>query len=235
MIRRSAARTGLAATVAAGVLISGCSLIRDDKPTVEPPSTFSGPATTLLDLPPLGPPADGVEPTAVVLGDSITYFSTDELRVASPATVIDAWPARTMVKPTVGDSALPQVKSLLKYGPIPWVIALGTNDAAYGLFSADDLFNHTNQLLDAVGRDRCIAWVMPVVRPPMTKEQIARAREFSDIVKFATAAMSCVTYVEWPEMVSKRPALLDVDGVHPTESGQQVFANLIAEAILQMQ
>lgn len=168
--------------------------------------------------------------TFVVLGDSITYQATDAIHEIVPSAVVDAFPGRAMVVPFVSDTGLERVPDLPLDDTAHLVVALGTNDAGYAGHSADQLQAQLDTLLDAIGRQRCITWVLPYVQAPRSDEEIARVEAFGARLRAEMSSLPCGSVLDWPAVAAADPSLVGPDGVHLTPEGDVAFARLIASA-----
>ncbi len=86
-------------------------------------------------------------------------------------------------------------------------------------------------LLDAIGRDRCVAWVLPFATDPQGPIQLADTETFRQIVTAAVETLDCHRVLDWGELAGLDPNLLASDGVHLSDLGTQRFADLIAFGI----
>jgi hypothetical protein len=170
------------------------------------------------------------EGTFIVLGDSITYQSTDAILGLVPSAVVDAFPGRTMVVPFVSDTGLERVPDLPLDDASHLVVALGTNDAGYDAHSAGALQEELDTLLDAIGRERCITWVLPYVQAPRSQVEISRVEAFGARLRAEMSSLPCGAVLDWPAVVTEDPTLVGPDGVHPTPAGHDAFARLVASA-----
>lgn len=197
------------------VLTAGCS-------SVSVPGTAPAPTT-----PPAATPAPGHAVPAVILGDSLTVQATDRLRAALPAVVIDAVIGRTIARANLTDEALSRVPELVAADPAWFVVELGTNDSTFAGHEPSEMAVDIAALLDAIGRDRCIAWVLPYATAPRTPEQIADTETFRELARREVESLACHRVLDWAELVQDDPNLLASDGVHLTDLGMQRMTDLV--------
>lgn len=200
---------------------AGCSL------TDTPPAT--APAQP-IDRPP-ATPAGVHAVAAVVLGDSLTVQATPAIVAHIPTAVIDAQVGRTIARANLTDEALSRVPELAAHDAAWFVVELGTNDSTFGGHTPDEMTADVTALLDAIGRDRCIAWVLPFATDPRTPMQLADTETFRQIVTTAVESLACHRVLDWGELAGLDPNLLASDGVHLSDVGIQRFADLIAFGI----
>ena len=235
----SEVRTGWSSTGAAfvaGLLIvaSGCS---------PAPGGNAAPGPVGPDGKPGGPPASLVAGTAagapgkplgthavpaVVLGDSLSVQATPQYQAKIPGVVVDAVVGRTIVKPNLSDEALSQVPHLVTIDAAWFVVELGTNDSTFAGYPAEQMQHDVDALLDAIGRDRCIAWVLPYAKSPRSPSQIAATNTFRTIAKTTVGKLACNRLLDWGALASADPHILSSDGVHLTPLGMQRLAELVA-------
>jgi lysophospholipase L1-like esterase len=175
------------------------------------------------------------EPAAsrvTIVGDSLTVQSQIELRDAVDGALVDACNGRTITGPIATDDALGRIEPLQASAPDWWVVALGTNDAAYGGRTPQVVGVSARQLLDAIGAEACVAWVLPAVQAPVTQAAIDNVVAAQQAITAELDRQDCHEVVDWPGAVAEdAQLLLDVDGIHLSEDGRQRFAELVADAI----
>jgi lysophospholipase L1-like esterase len=204
--------TGVALVVA--LVVAGCG--DDDAPDqfIQCGDARPGPAKTTL------------------IGDSLSVQSQLELRDAIDGAVVDACNGRTIIQPISSDDGIGRIAPLEESQPDWWVVALGTNDAAYGQRAPQVVGVSARQLLDALGPDACVAWVLPAVASPATRAAIDNVVGAQEAIATELEQQDCHEVVDWPGEVEDDAAdLLDVDGIHLTDEGRQRFAELVADAI----
>jgi lysophospholipase L1-like esterase len=200
------------------ITVAGCSALQTERP-----------------LPTAMPPPITVDPefaaSPVIIGDSLTEMSRDVLATWLDRAVVDAASGRTMVTPGLTDAAISRVAELPREPGRPWIVALGTNDAGYDLLPPDELAADLSALLEAIGTDRCLAWVLPHVESPRPPEEIASVDAFAAVVTDTMASLPCGSVLDWPSVVAATPGLIDNDGVHLTPAGVDAFVILMATQI----
>jgi lysophospholipase L1-like esterase len=207
---RRATGVALAVTLA----VAGCG--DDDAPDqfIQCGDARAGPAKTTL------------------IGDSLSVQSQLELRDTIDGAVVDACNGRTIIQPISSDDGIGRIAPLEESDPDWWVVALGTNDAAYGQRAPQVVGVSARQLLDALGPDACVAWVLPAVASPATQAAIDNVAGAQEAIVAELEEQDCYEVVDWPGEVQDDAAdLLDVDGIHLTEEGRRRFAELVADAI----
>jgi lysophospholipase L1-like esterase len=174
--------------------------------------------------------ATDVEPSRVaILGDSLSVQAQAEYREAIDDALVDACNGRTIVEPIVVDDGLGRIAAVQASEPDWWVVALGTNDAAYGARPAEATRAHTRQLLDAIGPQACVAWVLPAVQPPAPDTAIANVAAARQVISDELRRRTCQAIVDWSAAVAAEPGLLGSDGIHLTTVGRERLADLVAD------
>ncbi len=216
----SAMVLGICGVVVATVT-SGCA---DDSPAAAPLATIAVESIT-----PAPPVTDGSG--VLLLGDSLTDQSRAALAVAMPLLAVDAFVGRTVSQPLLADTGLGRVGELRGTAPRWWIVELGTNDAAFAKRSLDDMRADIGQLLDAIGREACVAWVLPYVVGPVPSDDIDRTNGFALIAADEVGKLNCHAIIQWSETVTAETNILGADGIHFTDHGRQRYAEVIAQAI----
>ncbi len=183
----------------------------------------------------------GTEPTVirsvVMVGDSITQGSTDELHAAFESTGvtdvrIDAERGRRI---EVGNgkgsgplSGKRTVYNLLAEGLTPdaWIIALGTNDV--GSYASAEAYGELiDGLLGMLPNDTPLVWVN-VDRPQYEDD----TNVFNLVLEQRITDRGNAVIAGWFAVASDPEAdLLRSDDLHPNNDGQQAFALITVEAI----
>ena len=183
----------------------------------------------------------GTEPTVirsvVMVGDSITQASTDELQAvfesANLADVrIDAERGRRI---EVGNgkgsgplSGQRTVYNLLAEGLTPdaWIIALGTNDV--GSYASAEAYGELiDGLLTMLPADTPLVWVN-VDRPQYEDD----TNVFNLVLEQRITDRGNAVVADWFALASDPEAdLLRSDDLHPNNDGQQAFALITVEAL----
>lgn len=210
----------------AALSAGGCGTACEGDCAAPPDTTW--PEATVPD--PLAAPGSGL----VVLGDSLTVESREAIAAVLPGATIDAVGGRTIARSHLSDAGLDRVAELRQAGPTQWVVALGTNDAAYALRPDDEIRADVTDLLDAIGPDACVLWVLPYVVDPVPQEGIDRASAAAFVIAEQVGRLACRAVVPWGAAVTAEPGLIEADGVHLTELGRQRFAAAIADAVTRL-
>jgi lysophospholipase L1-like esterase len=178
---------------------------------------------------------DGAEQAAprsvVVVGDSITFMSTDALRrgltdLGLDVLAIDAQVGRRM---TVGTDLLYPGTAVVEFvaasePPDLWVIALGTNDIGqYADAAAYEAEVRT--LLGTVPEDAPLAWVDTWHADRLTECQI-----LNGVLRTVLADRPATTVVDWYSH-GDDDGVVSSDGVHPTDTGTEVFGLAVAGGV----
>ncbi|MEQ1874793.1 MAG: GDSL-type esterase/lipase family protein [Ilumatobacteraceae bacterium] len=222
-------------------LVAGCSTTK----TYAGPEGAEGPGDPGGTNPGsiLGP--DGVsglpltEVTSIAMvGDSITEGSADELEAAFADegiddVVIDGESSRRIKisnssSDGPGMSGVNAVKALLDSGadPTVWVIALGTNDV--GSFGTPqecaDLIEEITTLLPPPAH---LIWVN-VYRPL----ELRQTKVFNEVLESVIEARGAAVVADWYAIATdpEHDVLRD-DEIHPNDSGQVAFAELVVQAL----
>jgi lysophospholipase L1-like esterase len=172
----------------------------------------------------------------VMIGDSITHGSSDELRtgfasLGFPDAIIEAQQDKRM---TAGNDSNPAGADIARYvvGADPdgehedelWVVALGTNDInQYG--SLDDIGTQVDELLAAIPEDAAVLWVNTFYAGSDGGDGEVNLMIADRLEQRGNAAI-----VPWSSYATG-DGVLTGDGVHPTAFGQQVFAGLVVGAV----
>lgn len=217
-------------------LIAGVTAMAGLAACGDPPRGYFADATV-----PDGSSPTGEGPTSVtsvvMVGDSITEASTDELQgVFASAGItdvrIDAERGRRI---EVGNgkgsgplSGMNTVYQLLSEGLTPdvWVIALGTNDVG-SYPSAEAYGTLIDGLLQMIPIDTPLVWVN-VDRPQYADDTTV----FNQVLEGRIAARGSAVVADWFALASDPNAdLLRSDDLHPNNDGQQAFAVMTLGAI----
>jgi lysophospholipase L1-like esterase len=173
---------------------------------------------------------DGDGPRLVLVGDSISALSEDELRAA----LADRSVRMAAIQGEgLAGGGLTTAGGLGSMGawaadvaadePEVVVVALGTNDALLGELALPDALAAWDRIAEA-HEAACLVGVSF----PAGGEGVdaAEARALDDRMR----ARSDVV-VPWAEAAAADPGrYLEADGIHPTTAGQELFASLVADA-----
>lgn len=165
-------------------------------------------------------------PVSVLVGDSISI-------PISPSGIgwVDASGSRTVWSSGRGPSTSGTgYEAILKAArivePGRWVvIELGTNDVTN---PSSTYPWRVQQALDAVPKNRCVAWVTPH-RSAVAYQQ--RIDIWVDEVRSRIAGHPCRAIVEWRAKASSTPGLLRSDGIHLTARGNEVLHDMIVDVV----
>lgn len=218
-------------------LVAGCSTTK----TYAGPEGPVGPGGTdpgsVLD--PDGVPVPSLtEVTSIAMvGDSITEGSADELEAAFAAegiddVVIDGEASRRIEIASnangPGVSGVNAVKAILESGadPTVWVIALGTNDV--GSFGTpQDCAELIEEITILLPLPAHLIWVN-VYRP----SDIRETKVFNEVLAGVIEARGAATVADWYAVATDpNHDVLRSDELHPNDSGQVAFAELVVQAL----
>lgn len=148
-----------------------------------------------------------------VIGDSVTVGATPAIQRIMPKAIIDAKVSRSLkVAPGIVGQLAGQ-NALRRFV----VISLNTNSAATtGDFDA---------IAQAVGPDH----VLVLVTGHGDRSWIPTANQAA--VDYVGAHPGSAILADWNAAISAHPEMLAADGVHPDESGADIYANTIRDAI----
>lgn len=175
--------------------------------------------------------------SVVMIGDSITVASTDELEakfgeVGFRDVLIQAQNSKRMAE-SFGDN--PSGSSIARFivGAEPddhsgelWVVALGTNDVNQ-YSSPDDVAAAVNEVLDNVPDESPLVWVDTYYR-----DRSDGAAMVNEVIASRLERRGNAVVAPWSAYAVNDGVLID-DGVHPTTSGQAVFAAVVAATAAQ--
>jgi len=158
--------------------------------------------------------------TVDVVGDSITYLSSPEIRrsLSSYSYTIRATEGDTM------DQMFPAIQELSADPARDWVVELGTNDAREigGDWSASYA-----QEVAALQPEPCVLLV--TVNPRIG----ARAALIDRDMDWTALTNHHVHLLDWGTLEWDSPRWVDPDGIHPTAKGSAELAKLIRLALRQ--
>ena len=186
--------------------------------------------TISLDLAPTVAPVDTGH-GMVLLGDSLADQSRGALAAVVPQLTVDAFVGRTIAEPFLADTGTGRVADLARLNPTWWIIELGTNDAAFARHPLEEMRADIVELLDTIGRDACVAWILPAVTAPVDPAAIDLANGFGLLAVDEVSRLACHAVIHWSETVTAETDVLGPDGVHFTDHGMERFAALIADGI----
>jgi lysophospholipase L1-like esterase len=178
-------------------------------------------------------PGSGQPPASVwVLGDSITVLSDTAIRteLAAAGVVAQGIDAESGRRIAVGDdtplNGIAAMQRLIDQGITAdtWVIALGTNDAGQ-YASGEEEQAVMAQLLALIPAESEVVWVDTCL--PGREDQTDR---INDSIAAVLDDREGASIAKWSDVCTDEGVLV-ADLVHPTPAGQQLFAELILDAI----
>ena len=197
------------------------------------------------DLEPLVPVATGTDPTGgdgaqtaasaetvAMIGDSITFLSTELLRAGLAGTgldvlVIDAQIGRRIA---VGSDGQPYpgtdiVEFIANSNPPDvWVIALGTNDI--GQYpDAAEFGAQVQALLGLIPSAAPLVWV-----DTWKGSRLEETRLVNETLHALLDGRDDAIVVDWASHADD-VGIVSSDGVHPTEGGTAVFSQVVADGV----
>ena len=221
--RRGALRCGLTALIGA-FATSACATDRER--ITAPP--FGAPAPI---VPGAGPPANADEIRSVaMIGDSITVGAREPLtRMFAAADLqVIALDAENGRRIAVGSGAVASgidvagVVAAASPAPDLWVVALGTNDVQQ--YSPDEFASLVSELLAEIPGGAPVVWVD--VHIDQAVDVCAR---FNTALSTALGARGGAVVAPWSAIAPTDGALSD--GIHPTNTGTQLFADVVAASV----
>ena len=177
--------------------------------------------------------ADEVD-SIVMIGDSITVASTPALEeqfaeLGYDDPLIQAVVGKRIAVSSASNPSGVQVAEFI-VGSEPdsdgqlWVVALGTNDVnQYG--SPDEIAAVVNEMLDAVPDDVPLVWVDTFYRAEPEGAALINAIVADRLARRGNSVMA-----PWNAFAAN-DGVVQTDGVHPTDAGQVVFADVVAATI----
>ncbi len=177
-------------------------------------------------------PTIGRPSTVAVVGDSLTLSAEDEIvralvRRGLHVLAIDGVESRRMSRGSSrlppGTDAVAAIESVTDPGV--WVIALGTNDVASDE-SLDEFRTEMRDVLDLIPADDPVIWVDLWIAG--REEAVARANRMIRVELGRRDGGSAV--VDWYSHGTEE-GVITSDGVHLTQSGQDLFADSIAASV----
>jgi lysophospholipase L1-like esterase len=222
-----------AAGIAAGCTEPGTSASEDAPlPTIGLDGGLADIATIPSDV--VADDADDLD-SIVMIGDSITVASTPALEeqfagLGFDDSAIEAVVGKRIAVSTGGNPSGVDVADFIvgaddgdSDGEL-WIVALGTNDVnQYG--SPDEIAAVVNEMLDAVPDDVPLVWVETYYRSESDGAALINA-----IVTDRLARRGNSVVAPWNAFASG-DGIVQSDGVHPTDAGTIVFADVVAATI----
>jgi hypothetical protein len=178
--------------------------------------------------------ADDVD-SVVMIGDSITVASTPALEdqfadMGFDVSAIEAVVGKRMVMSSPNNPSGVNVADFITGGGGGdsdgqlWIVALGTNDInQYG--SPDEIAAAVNEMLNAVPDDVPLVWVDTYYRAESEGAALVNAIIADRLSRRGNSVMA-----PWNAFASG-DGVVRSDGVHPTEAGTVVFADVVGATI----
>ncbi len=206
--------------VAASVALAACNSGRGE--LTAPPVGGSDPTA------PAGEGAGEARETVGIIGDSITVGSQDAIVAAVEAlgvevVAVDAASGRRLVADGTVGSGVDAARRVAAADPDVWVVALGTNDVP-NLEAQEDYAVAIDRMLREVPEDVPLVWVDVYVEWDETA-----TGAFNGVLRDRVDARGSTVVVDWAARAAAEDLLRD--GVHPTERGGLVFADLVAAGV----
>jgi lysophospholipase L1-like esterase len=187
--------------------------------------------TTELDATDSG---DG-PPRIAMVGDSITFMSTEPLRAGFTAqglevVTIDAQVGRRMTVGSAGQlyPGTDVVRFIAADGAVDvWVVALGTNDVG----QYDDAAEYTEQVLSVVAEvpdSAPLVWV-----DTWHRDRREACELLNGVLRTVVGARPRSLVVDWFSH-GDDAGVVAPDGVHPTDAGTAVFAAVVAAGVREL-
>jgi len=232
-ILSSALAVGAVLVAVSGCTEAGTAASNDDAPlpTIGIGGDLSGAETIPGGL--QADDSDDIE-SIVMIGDSITEGSTEALNDRFAAAgyddvLIEAQRGKRMDTSTRDNPSGVKVADFITGGDDDhegelWVVALGTNDVnQYG--SPDELAVAVDEMLDAVPDDVPLVWVDTYYR-----DQLDGSAMVNTVVADRLARRGNAVMARWSDAVGG-DGVVSQDGVHPTDDGQLVFADVVVSEV----
>jgi GDSL-like Lipase/Acylhydrolase family len=232
-ILSTALAVGAALVAVSGCTEAGTAASNDNAPlpTIGLGGDLSGAETI-----PGGLQADSVDDveSIIMIGDSITEGSIEELHDRYAAAgyddvLIEAKRGKRMATSAGDNPSGVRVADFITGGDDDhegelWVVALGTNDVnKYS--SPDQLAGVIDEMIDAVPDDVPLVWVDTFYR-----DQQEGAVFVNTVVADRLARRGNAVMAQWSE-VAGSDGVLSGDGVHPTDDGQLLFADVVVSEV----
>lgn len=161
----------------------------------------------------------------VIVGDSITLASANELKELLPNCYIDAAISRHIQG---GLPALQNFNAQGKLGKIV-VVSLGTNGTIeeFGYYKQE-----MQNILNYLGTERKIFLVNIYYTPYSPYQEWLHTNH--DYIKQLAADNENIFEVDWFSAISEHPEEIMSDGIHPFEGGSKIYAKVIHDKIVEI-
>ena len=197
-----------------------------------------GTVTGVADLQAIERPDDGIS-SVVMIGDSITAASTEDLRTGFSSigfddVLIEAQQDKRMTTGTNSNPAGADIAAFIAgsdndgaHDDELWILALGTNDInQYG--TLDEIGAQVDEVLDAVPDDASVLWVDTYYAGSEGGDG-----EVNLVVADRLERRGDAAVVPW-SAYGAGDGVMSGDGVHPSPLGRQVFAGLVVGAVSEL-
>lgn len=173
--------------------------------------------------------------TVAIVGDSLTVAATDEItdalsRVGVRSVIVEARESRRMA--TDGrdlPSGVAAIDAILdEHRPDLWVVALGTNDVGSEVAS-DRFVADLRATIGSVPATAPVVWVDVWIRDRLDDVVEANSILRSELDRRAAPTL----VVDWFS-AGGLDGLISGDGVHLTPAGEDRFATMIADAVVEL-
>jgi lysophospholipase L1-like esterase len=173
-------------------------------------------------------PTDDRRAAVWVVGDSVTVYSEPALRARLASTV----DGRVEVNAVSGRNVSELdnlVRSRLAQGSRPraMVLALGTNPDP--VWTRSDYRRVLDSIPDSITVVLVTVYRQPGTAPAGVVRELAR---YSRWVRELAGSRENVCVAPWRARVQHRPERYTLDGMHPNDRGANVFADLVAAAVV---
>ena len=176
---------------------------------------------------------EGTGPEVVILGDSLTVRSREELRTRLSAyslrvgALVGEGLSGGPISEAAGGGGMPTVAArFAEDEPAIAVIALGTNDATLSQLTVEDAAEALGQITDAF-EGSCIVTLTVTEQGAVEGYDADEARRINELLRSAGDEV-----VPWAERSNDDPErYLEDDRIHPSEAGRSLFAELMGDAI----
>lgn len=170
----------------------------------------------------------------VMIGDSITRGSTPALEAQFASLgldfVIESATGKRMVVPLTNNPDGASIVEFLSAGEGQessrevWVVALGTNDI--GQYAGpDEIAAAVNEVLDGVPEESALIWVDTYIR-----DRVDQADVVNRIIRERVGRRGNAIVAPWTSFAAG-DGVVSGDGVHPTPTGAEVFAAVVANTV----
>jgi len=236
-VNRIRAASAAVVLVVAGGLASGCTE-SGTSASDDPPLPTIGLGTDIGDVDTIPSGLVAEDPDAidsiVMIGDSLTVASTPALEaqfteMGFDDPVIEAVVGKRMAVSLTENPSGAEIASFITGADSAesdgqlWIVALGTNDI--NQYAPDELAAAVNEMLDAVPDDVPLIWVDTYYRDEPEGAAVVNAIVADRLSRRGNAVMA-----PW-NVFASGDGMVRSDGVHPSEAGTLVFADVVGATI----